>query len=49
MEAARQAPTMGNEPMRLSTANLVEAALEVDDMGADLLNTIGNSAYLKLH
>ena len=49
MEAARQAPTMGNEPMRLSTANLVEAAIEVDDMGTDLVNTIGNSAYSKLH
>ena len=49
MEAARKASTMQNEPMRLATSDLVEAAVEVDNMGSKLLSAVGESAYLKLH
>ena len=49
MESAQKASTMQNEPMLLDTSSLVDAALEADKIGSKLLETIGESAYLKIH
>ena len=49
MESAQKASTMQNEPMVLDTSSLVDAALEADKIGSKLLETVGESAYLKIH